>query len=89
MKTIFLFKKEFLEQYQGCVIIVSHDRYFMDKLVDHLFVLGARPMSHPSPVPIDAVPDVVVRFRSLREIEKRARIARKDRIDVLQRGRVA
>ncbi|HVI45449.1 MAG TPA: ABC-F family ATP-binding cassette domain-containing protein [Chitinophaga sp.] len=28
----------FLLEYQGCVIIVSHDRYFMDKLVDHLFV---------------------------------------------------
>lgn len=28
----------FLQEYQGCVIIVSHDRYFMDKLVDHLFV---------------------------------------------------
>jgi len=24
--------------YQGCVLIVSHDRYFMDRLVDHLFV---------------------------------------------------
>ena len=30
--------EDFLEQYQGCIIIVSHDRYFMDKLVDHLFV---------------------------------------------------
>ncbi|MBL0309938.1 MAG: ABC-F family ATP-binding cassette domain-containing protein [Bacteroidetes bacterium] len=30
--------EDFLEQYQGCVIIVSHDRYFMDKLIDHLFV---------------------------------------------------
>ncbi len=30
--------EEFLEEYQGCVIIVSHDRYFMDRLVDHLFV---------------------------------------------------
>lgn len=30
--------EKFLENYQGCVIIVSHDRYFMDKLVDHLFV---------------------------------------------------
>lgn len=30
--------EEFLEQYQGCVILVSHDRYFMDKLVDHLLV---------------------------------------------------
>ncbi len=30
--------EDFLETYQGCIIIVSHDRYFMDKLVDHLFV---------------------------------------------------
>lgn len=30
--------EQFLETYQGCVIIVSHDRYFMDKLVDHLFI---------------------------------------------------
>ena len=30
--------EEFLENYQGCLVIVSHDRYFMDRLVDHLFV---------------------------------------------------
>lgn len=30
--------EEFLQDYQGCILIVSHDRYFMDKLVDHLFV---------------------------------------------------
>ncbi|MBV8254336.1 MAG: ABC-F family ATP-binding cassette domain-containing protein [Chitinophaga sp.] len=30
--------ESFLQEYQGCIIIVSHDRYFMDKLVDHLFV---------------------------------------------------
>jgi len=30
--------EDFLQEYQGCIIIVSHDRYFMDKLVDHLFV---------------------------------------------------
>lgn len=30
--------EEFLIQFKGCLIIVSHDRYFMDKLVDHLFV---------------------------------------------------
>lgn len=28
----------FLSEYQGCLLIVSHDRYFMDRLVDHLFV---------------------------------------------------
>jgi ATP-binding cassette subfamily F protein uup len=30
--------EDFLIDFPGCVIIVSHDRYFMDKLVDHLFV---------------------------------------------------
>ena len=30
--------ENFLSEYQGCVLIVSHDRYFMDRLVDHLFV---------------------------------------------------
>lgn len=30
--------EEFLLNFSGCLIIVSHDRYFMDKLVDHLFV---------------------------------------------------
>ncbi len=30
--------ENFLQQFNGCVIIVSHDRYFMDKVVDHLFV---------------------------------------------------
>lgn len=30
--------EDFLMDFQGCLIIVSHDRYFMDKLVDHLFV---------------------------------------------------
>lgn len=28
--------EEYLQQFRGCVIIVSHDRYFMDKVVDHL-----------------------------------------------------
>ena len=30
--------ESFLSQFQGCLIIVSHDRYFMDKIVDHLLV---------------------------------------------------
>lgn len=31
--------EEFLQSYTGCLLVVSHDRYFMDKLVDHLFIL--------------------------------------------------
>jgi ATP-binding cassette subfamily F protein uup len=30
--------EQFLLEYTGCVLLVSHDRYFMDKLVDHLFI---------------------------------------------------
>ncbi len=31
--------EEYLLYYPGCLLIVSHDRYFLDKLVDHIFVL--------------------------------------------------
>lgn len=31
--------ERFLEQFQGCLLIVSHDRYFMDKVCDTLFIL--------------------------------------------------
>lgn len=34
--------EEFLESYEGCVMIVSHDRFFMDKLVDHCFIFEGK-----------------------------------------------
>lgn len=37
IQTLQIFE-EYLADFPGCVIIVSHDRYFMDKVVDHLFV---------------------------------------------------
>jgi ATP-binding cassette subfamily F protein uup len=30
--------EDFLEDYPGCLVVVTHDRYFMDRLVEHLFV---------------------------------------------------
>jgi ATP-binding cassette subfamily F protein uup len=30
--------EDFLFHYKGCLMVVSHDRYFMDKLIDHLFI---------------------------------------------------
>ena len=30
--------EEYLQQFKGCVIVVSHDRYFMDKIAEHLLV---------------------------------------------------
>ena len=32
--------EDFLYNYKGCLLIVSHDRWFMDKLVDHLFIFN-------------------------------------------------
>ena len=30
--------EEYLQEFKGCLLIVSHDRYFLDKSVDHIFV---------------------------------------------------
>lgn len=34
--------ENFLINYTGCLIIVSHDRYFMDRIIDHLFVFEGK-----------------------------------------------
>lgn len=32
--------EEYLHEFKGCLIVVSHDRYFMDRVVDHIFVFN-------------------------------------------------
>ena len=34
--------EEYLQNFKGCVIVVSHDRYFMDKVVDHILVFNGQ-----------------------------------------------
>lgn len=34
--------EDYLERFSGCLIIVSHDRYFIDRLVDHLFIFDGK-----------------------------------------------
>ena len=34
--------EEYLQNFKGCVMVVSHDRYFMDKVVDHLLVFNGQ-----------------------------------------------
>ena len=41
IQTLQLFE-EYLQDFPGCVIVVSHDRYFMDKVVDHLLVFKGK-----------------------------------------------
>lgn len=41
--------ENFLSDFQGCLLIISHDRYFMDRLVDHLFVFEGNGEVHDFP----------------------------------------
>ncbi|MEZ4883831.1 MAG: ABC-F family ATP-binding cassette domain-containing protein [Chitinophagales bacterium] len=63
--------EEFLRLFQGCLVVVSHDRYFMDKLVDHLFVFEGDGK-------IRDFPGNYSQYREVKEEEeKAARIERK------------
>jgi ATP-binding cassette subfamily F protein uup len=52
--------EEFLLDFPGCLIIVSHDRYFMDRLVEHIWVLGAE---HSDPGAIQDFPGNYSQYR--------------------------
>lgn len=64
--------EEFLLSFPGCVIIVSHDRYFMDKLVDHLFVFEGEGVIRDFPGNYAQYRDLLKeeeKYRALREKE--------------------
>lgn len=52
--------EDYLLNFEGCLIVVSHDRYFMDKLVDHLFVLNGD----------GTVSDVIGNYADYRDFKK-------------------
>ena len=51
--------EEFLLDFQGCLLIVSHDRYFLDRLADHLFVFKGN----------GAIKDFVGNYSDFREMQ--------------------
>ena len=57
--------EEYLRDFKGCVIVVSHDRYFMDKVVDHIFVFNGN-------ADIKDFPGNYTEYRDWREEEKAA-----------------
>lgn len=59
--------EEFLDDFPGCLLIVSHDRYFMDRLVDHLFVFEGE----------GRIRDFPGNYTDFREWEKEQKIATK------------
>ncbi len=52
--------EEYLRNFQGCLIVVSHDRYFMDKMVDHLFVFESE----------GQIADVMGNYTTYRKMQK-------------------
>jgi ABC transport system ATP-binding/permease protein len=52
--------EDYLKSFEGCLIVVSHDRYFMDKMVDHLFVFEGQ----------GVIKDIVGNYTTFREVQK-------------------
>lgn len=62
--------EEYLQNFKGCVIVVSHDRYFMDKVVDHLLVFNGQGTSATFPATIHNIATGKMR-KSIRKRRKR------------------
>lgn len=60
--------EEFLDNFPGCLIIVSHDRYFMDRLVEHLFVFEGE----------GKIKDFPGNYSEFREWEKEEKASKKE-----------
>ncbi len=56
--------EEYLADFKGCVIVVSHDRYFMDKVVDHLLVFKGNGV-------VDDFPGNYTQYRDWSELKER------------------
>ncbi|UJP65634.1 ABC-F family ATP-binding cassette domain-containing protein [Mongoliitalea daihaiensis] len=60
--------EEFLDDFPGCLVVVSHDRYFMDRLVDHLFVFEGE----------GVISDFPGNYTDFREREKEQKSSKKE-----------
>jgi len=69
--------EEYLKSFQGCLVIVSHDRYFMDKLTDHLFVFDGSGTVRDFPGNYTEYRDAVDRMESEKNREEKELIKSK------------
>ena len=63
--------EEYLQDFRGCVIVVSHDRYFMDRVVDHLLVFNGEG-------DIDDFPGNYSEYREWRSLKDKEQQAQKE-----------
>ncbi|MEQ9364080.1 MAG: ABC-F family ATP-binding cassette domain-containing protein, partial [Leptospirales bacterium] len=64
--------EDFLQDYTGCLLVVSHDRYFMDRVVDQLFLFGAAATGAPAAGGIEVFPGSYADYLEYREAQKAA-----------------
>jgi ATP-binding cassette subfamily F protein uup len=57
--------EDYLQTYDGCLVVVSHDRFFMDKVVDHLFVFEG-------PAAIRDFPGNYTQYREKKKLEEKS-----------------
>jgi ATP-binding cassette subfamily F protein uup len=65
--------EDFLQDFPGCLLVVSHDRYFMDRVVDQLFIFGGADSA--SPTGIEIFPGSYAEYLEYREAQRDARSA--------------
>ena len=70
--------EEYLEDFPGCVIVVSHDRYFMDKVVDHLLVFRGDG-------DVKDVPGNYTQYREWSKLESKTEAEAKERQTAVQK----
>ena len=78
--------EEYLQNFKGCVIVVSHDRYFMDKVVDHLLVFNGQADIRDSPETIRSI--VAGKKKRLAKRKKKEKEAAKPQEDKTSKVRL-
>ena len=64
--------ENYLEQFGGCLIVVSHDRFFLDSTVDHLFVMEGNGV-------VKDFPGTYTEYRQLKEQEQRQSLTEQEK----------
>ncbi|OFY96100.1 MAG: ABC transporter [Bacteroidetes bacterium RIFOXYB2_FULL_35_7] len=72
--------EDFLFSFQGCILIVTHDRYFMDKMVDHIFAFEGSGL-------IRDFPGNYTQYREKIEQEQKNQIAIQKRLDAKENSK--
>jgi len=70
--------EDFLSEFKGCLVIVSHDRYFLDKLTDHLFIFEEA----------GQMTDFNGNYREYREYKRGQEQLKKQSKDILEKDRL-